>query len=295
MNENICRFNQVGFCKFKSECEKRHNNETCRVKNCAPSRCTKRHPKNCRTYSNDGFCKFKKDCAYSHTERLKREDLEVITEEMKNIKAELDVVKKSVQTLSDIKQEGKALKKYVDTLKEEIYQIKLENVDILQKIKVIEEDYEEYSDEESEQEDIVNVKATQYSHAHSEHEKESKGKEDIKCSECEFTCERVITLQKHVNTKHQRILEPSNNNNDESDSESEDGRDKFTIEMVNNEEVYACNLCIQGLDYKEEIMNHLKEKHDRVIEVNEKQCSECAKLENTRCIQCIMNEYDYEQ
>ena len=65
--------------------------------------------------------------------------------------------------------------------------------------------------------------------------------------------------------------------------------------MVNNEEVYACNLCIQGLDSKEEIINHLKEKHDRDIEVNEKQCSECAKLENTRCIQCIMNEYDYEQ
>ena len=42
-------------------------------------------------------------------------------------------------------------------------------------------------------------------------------------------------------------------------------------------------------------MNHLKEKHDRVIEVNEKQCSECAKLKNARCIQFIMNEYDYEQ
>ena len=118
----------------------------------------------------------------------------------------------------------------------------------LKKIKVIEKDYEEYSDDEFEQEGRVNVKATQDYNAHSEYEIESKGKEDIKYSECDFTCERVITVQKHVNIKHQRILEPSNNNNDEFDSESEEDRDLFTIEMVNNEEVYASNFCIQGFD-----------------------------------------------
>ena len=86
--------------------KKRNDNEIYRAKNCALSRCTKWHPKNCRTYTNNGFYNFKKDCAYSNTEILKeRKDLVFLTEEMKNLRAELDILKNTMKTLGGIKQE----------------------------------------------------------------------------------------------------------------------------------------------------------------------------------------------
>ena len=57
----------------------------------------------------------------------------------------------------------------------------------------------------------------------------------------------------------------------ESDSEndSEDELDLYQIETVNDEEVYACILCIEAFDFEKEVIKHLRDSHKNVIEIDE--------------------------
>ena len=54
----------------------------------------------------------------------------------------MDVLKNNVKALAGIKQEGKMLKKTVESLKEDINKIKYENMNIIKIITNIEEDFE---------------------------------------------------------------------------------------------------------------------------------------------------------
>ena len=60
-------------------------------------------------------------------------------------------------------------------------------------------------------------------------------KEQIKCLECEYSCNKKITLKKHINTKHQITNEALSN----TESESEGEFDLFQLEIVSDEEVYV--------------------------------------------------------
>ena len=85
------------------------------------------------------------------------------------------------------------------------------------------------------------------------------------------------------------------NSNSESDSEtdSDDELDFYQIEIVNDEEVYACNLCIEAFDSEKEVKEHLRDSHKKVIEIDEEVlCSDCAQAENGKCIECIMKQYE---
>ena len=68
---------------------------------------------------------------------------------MKNIKAQVDLLRKTVKLLSEIKNEGKWIKKLMDVLKEEIDKIMAENIKITNKVNVIEKDMESETDENS--------------------------------------------------------------------------------------------------------------------------------------------------
>ena len=62
----LCKFNQVGFCKFKSSCRNVHIVEMCPRKECVDKSCSLRHPQRCRYYAYFGHCKFGEKCAYLH-------------------------------------------------------------------------------------------------------------------------------------------------------------------------------------------------------------------------------------
>ena len=64
-HENICKFNQKGFCKFGTKCNKKHNNTICENE-CRGKLCSERHPKLCRNISKTGICRHKENCAYTH-------------------------------------------------------------------------------------------------------------------------------------------------------------------------------------------------------------------------------------
>ena len=48
-------------------------------------------------------------------------------------------------------------------------------------------------------------------------------------------------------------------------SESEGEFDLFQLEVVSDEEVFACNLCNEGFDSEDEVKEHLKQSHKKVL------------------------------
>ena len=67
---------------------------------------------------------------------MKRTDFEAIREEVKNLKAEVDVLKQTIKYLSAIKSEGKTIKKYVYELKAKIKGFKAKNVETFFKLRM---------------------------------------------------------------------------------------------------------------------------------------------------------------
>ena len=67
------------------------------------------------------------------------------------------VLKHTVKALASMKQEGQVLKKSVESLKEELRKIKCDNMNILQRIKNIEDDFEDGSDEKSRIRETLNL------------------------------------------------------------------------------------------------------------------------------------------
>ena len=44
---------------------------------------------------------------------------------------------------------------------------------------------------------------------------------------------------------------------------------------MNDEDIYACNICDEGFDVEEEVKKHLKETHKKDIDMNEQiSCSD---------------------
>ena len=65
--DNICQFNNVGYCKFGTLCQKKHSNKIFELLDeCREKSCEKRHPKLCRYYSERRRCRFRENCAYTH-------------------------------------------------------------------------------------------------------------------------------------------------------------------------------------------------------------------------------------
>ena len=154
------------------------------------------------------------------------DEYELMREEIKNLKAEMDVLKNSVKSLSGIKEEGITLMKLVDNLKIEISNINRDNEMIAQRIQQIEEEYEDDSEEELEQGE----------------EKE---------------CVQVEMLEKSKTENEEPSAEENNY--------EEDKVDMYQIEIIHNEMVWACNLCDQGCDSSEEIRTHMLNEHGKVL------------------------------
>ena len=116
-NENVCKFFKYGFCKFKSNCRKKHVLEVCDDKECNKSLCIKRHPRPCKYFDNNGFCKLGSICAYAHNNHKKNEiqKLELKIDEL------IQLVKKKEEVIEQLVHDVKELKEFFnDQLNQEI-------------------------------------------------------------------------------------------------------------------------------------------------------------------------------
>ena len=90
---NICKFYQLGHCKFGDCCRRNHVSEICGNKFCEPYKCSLRHPKSCKYFIQFGNCKFGEYCSYLHVPS-KRNMLDNLKTETEGLKKQLsDVVK----------------------------------------------------------------------------------------------------------------------------------------------------------------------------------------------------------
>ena len=176
----VCKFNQVGFCKFGGKCFSKHENEICKSRNeCIDSNCTKRHPKKCRFFHQFGHCKFNDTCVYSHLveKNIKVEELE---KEVTEMKKDLSV--------KDTKMEE--LEKEVAELKENVSKFKMLLFGMNNKIKSLEPEVK-----------VIESKETKKVKENEEN-MEQTVEQMFKCDKCEYRVKRRATFMKHVNTKH---------------------------------------------------------------------------------------------
>ena len=187
MEEQLCKFNQEGFCKFGTKCNRRHDNEICINRNkCESPQCNKRHPKLCRFYYQFGQCKFGDNCAFSHSRENTRKE-ESLENEVKELKEDVNKLKEENRKVKTLKKEVEMLKDDMKKLKEEMM-IKMDRILTLLG-----------TDDEVEC-DASNKKETETS------EKDEKVNDELKfkCDKCNYKAKRSITLKKHMNTKHRK-------------------------------------------------------------------------------------------
>ena len=55
-----------------------------------PKTCEKRHPSLCKYFQEKGCCKFGEGCAYAHIVIVKKNDVNKLSEEITNMKAEMN-------------------------------------------------------------------------------------------------------------------------------------------------------------------------------------------------------------
>ena len=145
----MCKHHQRGYCKFREECQKYHENETCEVKGCSSKDCRKRHQKLSKYFEQREFCKYGTGCAYAHVEIVNKSEIHILNEAIKTMKAEIDTLKMKVSSTSDIQKEGKVMMNMIQTLKEDIQNIKYAYSKICDKIRLVEEEFEISDSQES--------------------------------------------------------------------------------------------------------------------------------------------------
>ena len=116
MEQNVCKFNQMGYCKFGNECHKYREEKVCKIRNCDPRKCRNHHPKECKYYAQNRFCKFGTDCRFTHHDHVKSGEFGSAFEDIRNLKAKVDYLKNTVKSLIDIRHEGKEMKKIIENL-----------------------------------------------------------------------------------------------------------------------------------------------------------------------------------
>ena len=104
----VCKFNQIGFCKFGSSCHKMYVNTLCPNQNCSKKKCSDRHPRTCKYFSLNGS-----KCAFEHRigENIKK--IEEAESELQKLRLEVEIQKENL-----LKGEINNLKKEIQELKE---------------------------------------------------------------------------------------------------------------------------------------------------------------------------------
>ena len=90
---------------------------------------------------------------------------------------------------------------------------------------------------------------------------------ELKCFKCDFVANTELSLKKHKNTKSEpKSDQLANQEIDAIKTECifkgiEDIEDMFQLELVKDEQVFACNICNEGFDRHNEVKKHIEEYH----------------------------------
>ena len=99
--EEVCKHNQSGYCKYKLNCQKQHENKLCPEEQSYNFKvCLLRHPKTSKYFFREGICRFGEGCSYSHKKVLNQDPkIEVIKEKHET---EINAIKDEMHKLKEV-------------------------------------------------------------------------------------------------------------------------------------------------------------------------------------------------
>ena len=257
----ICKYNQMGFCKYRQQCTKMHVNEVCKKHlQCKDSTCTLRHPKKCKTFSAFGNCKFVK-CAYFHVKDEVDLKVEMLENYVKKLKEEVLQLNQNSQKYDEKKIAG--LERELQTLKEDVSNLTIS-------IKTTEKLVKDLSTKYKATKDRATMK---------------EGEKIQKCDICDYKCKKTVTLNKHINTKHPRIgvkcdkrqktLQRKENIEQHKESEYKSNiESKADIETENDTQndiktdISECSICEDKFLTEEEYTHHIQEHLEEIKDID---------------------------
>ena len=226
-----CYYNNRGHCKYGENCHYHHYNKICQNSFCRDKECKNRHPKPCKygdtcKFLNQDKCSFKHDHTKSKN-KIEKENLgqklKAFEEVINKIKAEMidlqKIFEKQEQLIetNTLNQKGQSI--LLEASKEEIKHLKdsnarqeSETIDLKAKHKDItarndalqhqitqnNKHFQKSTDKlESKINILENSKLIQKENAID--------RQNIKCNECEFKCQKEINLKQHISVKHQPV------------------------------------------------------------------------------------------
>ena len=219
----ICRFNQLGFCKYQDHCFRKHVNVTCENDKCSKLDCELRHPRNCRYFSKYAYCKFGEYCKFKHEELRnsgKDKEIDNLKSEIETLRKDIEEKETAIQNKDDeiskhleehnairikIEKENANLKETIEEMKkieEDLLNKRAEDTLILldfkerMKIKYLYESDDEESEFESD--DEKREKSRELFRKRKEEQKKVKNN----CEICDFTGKTPGGLKTHVRKKH---------------------------------------------------------------------------------------------
>ena len=222
---------QKVFCKRGVTCKFFHSSLDCRqhIKNrkCLRSDCNDRHREDCLFQNRRGGCNRPASCAFLH--RTKEKTSEKPEEDNQTKTQDLENIKQLEVIIKDLKKDIEFKDEDIIIKINEIDNLKREVKEKVAEIKLKEAIIKKLEDEES------------FSQESEEEEQDLKKNYDQHEATCKF----------------------QGNNESESDGEY----DLFQLEVVSDEEVYCCNICNEGFDSEEEVKEHLKLSHKKVLKL----------------------------
>ena len=176
--EEVCNHNQSGYCKYKLNCKKQHENELCpEEQNCNSKECLLRYPKTCKYFFREGVCRFGNGCSYTH-KKVSNQDPKI-----------KDMIEKHENEINAIKDEMNKLKEIISLMGNKIAEI---NLDILSSKKVNIEEIVGL---------VVSLLDNQKSFENS-YISANKNESLMRCDICDFKSENEKQMELHMGEEH---------------------------------------------------------------------------------------------
>lgn len=243
----VCKYHQLGFCKYGDQCHEHHINEICSKEICTNKDCRQRHPRTCRYYIRN-MCKYKEKCAYKHQKLENHEEIQNLEEEIGILKIEIEKLSNITAGLADKLKSVESTNRELSDVQENVKHLSHNMSEMMVKMVHLEENS---------------------SNGSFKKDKQKVDKRYFNCDKCEFISTSNMSLKKHIHTKHPIIP---------TEMQPEDERSCYICgEMVQNawdflkhleehqerkERLFNCKLCsftsIFDADIRDHMINHVE-------------------------------------
>ena len=225
-NKQLCRFQNIGFCRYEEKCFFRHVENVCQKPKCPKINCSARHLKKCKFFLRNK-CKFKNKCEFAHDANHKNViEAEAIEKEVESLKREVKKLEKeNEQLLSKIKEQNieveklKLIKKNFEELSE-VNKVLIDDVrNLNNKLKAIMPGAQE-RENESLKETVAILQAVIDIYKQAEIDEEGinesnniaeqiaeMNEQRFRCDLCYFESDSSRGLSVHVGMKHRKLRE----------------------------------------------------------------------------------------